>query len=692
LSYVLENTSNNQFARLGEEAYRFIGMLDGTRSISDVWDVCNEQFGDDALTQPEVLQLLGQLYAMNLLYVDLAPDSEVLFDRYKKRVRRQITSYLTNVLFVRVPLWDPDHFLNRWVGLFGKPFGWAGLVIWLVLASTGGYFAISNIGGLVDSASNVLDPNNLIVLYLTFAVIKVMHEFGHAFSCKHFGRLNGTGGEVHKMGIMFLVFFPLPYVDASSAWAFKSKWHRAIVGMAGVLVDLAVASVAAIVWANTSAGTVHAIAYNAIFVASISTILFNGNFLLRFDAYYVLTDLIETPNLSQRSRDYLYYLVRKYAFGISRAWSPAQTSGERYWFIFYGFASTGFRVYISVRILLYLNDALPDALSIVVPVLIFSALVGWLFMPLGKLVRYLAVSPELGRDRFRAVGVAVLFIFLLFGVLGFLRVPDYSRIEGIVEPVRFTVLHAETGGFVTAALPSNTVVSAEAAPLIESDNYRMGAEQRRLEAERDAVQIRYRLAMTADLVAAQIHDEELIVIDNRLEQLEERIDGLILKSPIDGMWVSPDIDSRVGSYLNQGEPIGLVADMSEMIIRATAVQNVAANLIEQARPDVELRRRGRPELTLDGTIVNIFPAGHQELPSESLGYAAGGAVPVDIRDPSGKKTTENFFEIRIKPDFGDVEPWRVGQRVHVRVRLNDSPLASQLWHYARQLFQRRFRI
>jgi len=118
------------------------------------------------------------------------------------------------------------------------------------------------------------------------------------------------------MGVMFLVFFPLPYVDASTAWAFRSKWHRAITGMAGVMAELAVASVAAIIWAQTSTGTLHIIAYNVIFVASVSTVLFNGNPLLRFDAYYVLSDLIEIPNLAQRSKNYLYYLVKRYNWGV----------------------------------------------------------------------------------------------------------------------------------------------------------------------------------------------------------------------------------------------------------------------------------------------------------------------------------------------------------------------------------------
>jgi putative peptide zinc metalloprotease protein len=282
-----------------------------------------------------------------------------------------------NLLFLRIPLLDPNRFLDRWVGIFGRVFSWFGLVLWLALVATGLYFVIGNSQELISQSEDVLDPSNLIFLYLSFTVIKIIHEFSHAFACKRFGRLNGTGGEVHKMGVMFLVLFPLPYVDASSAWAFRRKWHRAIVGMAGVLAELAAASIAAVIWSHTSTGTPHIIAYNVIFVASVSTVLFNGNPLLRFDAYYVLTDIIEIPNLAQRCRQYLSYLVRRYAWGLKRIWNPAYTWGERFWFVFYGTLSTVYRIYIAIRILLFLNNRLPEALFILVPIMALSGIGSW---------------------------------------------------------------------------------------------------------------------------------------------------------------------------------------------------------------------------------------------------------------------------------------------------------------------------
>src|SRR6185312_2260302 len=94
------------------------------------------------------------------------------------------------------------------------------------------------------------------------------------------------GGECHEMGIMFLVFIPTPYVDASTAWAFPNRWHRIFVGAAGMIVELFVASLCAFVWMHTNAAVpiwgipVHQLAYNAMLIASVSTVIFNANPLL----------------------------------------------------------------------------------------------------------------------------------------------------------------------------------------------------------------------------------------------------------------------------------------------------------------------------------------------------------------------------------------------------------------------------
>jgi putative peptide zinc metalloprotease protein len=692
LWYVLENPANSEYARIAENAYRFIASLDGRRTVAQVWQLCNEHLGDGAPTQGEAIQLLGQLHAMNLLYVDLPPDAEGLFNRYRQRVQREVLGYLTNLLFIRIPLIDPDAFLDRWLGVLGSVFSWTGFCLWTVLLGMGLYFVIVNYSELLAQSADVLAPSNLFLLYVSLAIVKVCHEFSHAFACKRFGRLNRSAGEVHNMGVMFLVLFPLPYVDASSAWAFAGKWHRAIVGMAGVMAELAIASVAAIVWAHTSTGTVHIIAYNIIFVASVSTLLFNGNPLLRFDAYYVLSDLTEIPNLAQRSKNYLYYLVKQYIWGLRKTESPAYGLGEILWFLLYGTASSLYRIYISVRILLFLNRRLPEELFILVPLLAIAAIIGWLLIPLARFIRYLAIGPELARNRRRAVASTVGGLCAAVVLTGLVPAPDHYRIEGIVEPNELALIYAESDGFVTDFLPSESTASPDGPPLVQAVNPELEAQKASLLAERRGLEARYRLAETQETSAAQIIAEQTDALDETLARVQSQLDMLNLKPPFKGIWVAPQIEYTRGTYLKRGERIGFVGSLDDLILRVTAGQDVAAMIFEQASKTVEIRVKGRPDRTLTGRIEKILPAGNEELPSEALGYAAGGDMPTRSRAPQDRTAAERFFEIRIKPAASDASNLVTGQRVVSRLTMTSKPLLVQWYQSARRLFQRRFHI
>jgi putative peptide zinc metalloprotease protein len=731
--HVIQDPSSNQFFRLNEAAYRFVALLDGRRNVAGVWRICQDQLGDSAPTQGEAIQLLGQLYTSNLLHAELPPDAEGLFKRHQKRVHREVQGYLMNLMFIRVPLLDPDNFLNAWVSAVNWLFTWFGFALWLGLIGTGLYFAIDKWQDLYNRADSVLDADNLPFLYLSFVLIKVVHEFGHAFMCKVFGRRTGTGGEVHVMGVMFLVFTPMPYVDASSAWAFRSRGQRMLVGAGGMIVELAVAAVAAIVWYYTGEGAVHTIAYNVMFIASVSTLLFNANPLLRYDGYYILSDILEIPNLAQRSKQYLYYLVRKYAWSVKQARNPAHSRGEKGWFVFYGIASTIYRVLICVSILLFVADKL----FMFGLVLAVAAAVAWVVVPIGKFVHYLLTNGELMRVRGRAIVSTLATLAAIVVGVGFVPAPDNFRLEGYVDPVRQEIVHAAADGFVTGVMESNRRAAPGGEPLLRTRSPELAAQLEELLAQQRELKARRWQAMTKDQAQAQIIAEQIAALDERKARITQQLDSLTVRASFGAEWISPDIDRARGSYLRRGDAVGMLASSKQVggeaasrdmqvVIRAMVSQDVVDMLLAGATdadsgrdravpPETQpsgrwrkltIRIKGLPDVEMTGRIIRVIEAGQDRLANPALGYAAGGSIRTDPKDPKGMKTSERFFEVEIEPQpvqdpatdrrpagvwHGRV-PLLIRQRVIVRVEMPPRPLIQQWYRSILQLVQRRFQI
>ena len=683
--HVVRDPSNNQFFRLSEDAYHFVGLLDSRRTVGEAWDLCNDQLGDRAPTQGEVIQILGQLYSVNLLRGDLPPDVQSVFDRFKKRRAREVGGYLTNFLFVRIPLFDPDRILDLFVGVFGWVFSPVGFALWLGLLGAAGYHLVGHWNELISGVDSVLDPSNLISLSISFWIIKAIHEFGHGFANKKFGRISGDGGEMHVMGIMLLVFMPVPYVDASSSWAFRSKWHRALVGAAGIYVELAVASIAAVVWANTTGGTtLHAMMYNIMFIASVSTILFNGNPLLRFDGYYILSDVLEIPNLYQRSRDRLYYLVKKYAYGVRNPRNPAYARGEQIWFVVYAIAAFIYRIFISIRIILFIAGKF-FYLGVAMGIL---AIIMWLLVPLGKWLKFLSTSPELSRTRPRAVGASVMTTVVIIAMLGALPVPDRGRAEGVVAPRRLAQIHLKVDGFVEQIQSSGVSVEPEGLPVVIARNRDLELQRDQLVAEAKLTRVQMRGAGGSNEPArAAVLWERLDSINEKLAYITDQIESLRVKAPFEGVWISPDADRLSGVFLRPADEIGMVAGTSDLVLEIVADQWIGPRINSETDlgDKVDIRVKGNPDLKLTGRISDKDPAGAKTLPSAALGYLAGGTHEVSMDDPEGRTATKPVFRVMVDPDSGSasIQP---GQRVVALFQFGSKPLAFQWWRVGRQLF------
>jgi putative peptide zinc metalloprotease protein len=705
--YVVRDPAGNQYHRLSDAAYAFVGLLDGHRSVGEAWELVGGQLADDAPTQPEVIQILSQLYSANLIETNIAPDATVLFRRHKKQVAQKTKGRLMNILFPRIPLWDPDWFLKMWMPVMRHVISPIGGLVWLAAVIGAVVFLMPHLPQLWDQGAATVnfkaDPVNALWLGLAFVVLKFIHEMGHGFMCRRFG------GECHELGVMFLVLFPAPYVDASSAWSFPNKWHRILVGAGGMIFELFVAAIAAVVWLwtkdTTEASWFNTMAYNVLLISSVSTVVFNANPLLRYDGYYILSDLLEMPNLQYRSREYSLYLIKRYLFRVK--WSQPIPHGFRTkaWLLFYNYTSAPYRIMVGITIMIFVLYQLPPELKILGMILFVGSLATFLIVPLFKIVKYLSLDPEMHRHRLIGWSytlAAAAIIFLVIGVFKF-HVPFFDvRGQAILladqrEPV-FPGGYGR-GMVVDVKVKDGDLVKKDDVLFVLS-NPELVMKRDQALAKIDRLTVQMKASEQDDPAQALSLKEQIEGTKRELATLNTYVEQLTVRAKNDGTVIAPQLSSLVGRWISgsgeqDGKPYAEIVD-TRKLIAYTLISNADYQLVNEVRrrrdqgkpgftPQIRLASDPTTQVDQDrvGDVV-LGDAATTEVRTPLLTQMAGGKFQVDPSDQSGKKLLVPEFEVRIPIDNakGDFLP---GQRAEVRVRFDED--RTILWHVMRLVRQ-----
>ncbi|UCB54524.1 MAG: PqqD family peptide modification chaperone [Thiotrichales bacterium] len=673
--YILRDESSGRHHRFNETAYCFIRLINGNRTVNEIWELMQDKLGDDAPTQQEVINLLGQLHHADHLLADLAPDVEELIDRRTNERRKLFISRIGNPLAIRIPLLDPDRWLKRWIPLarplFTKTAAALGLFIMLLalLEMTRHWSMLSK-----HAVEHALSPYNLMIIWFVYPIVKGIHELGHAFAVKKWG------GEVHEMGIMLLVLMPVPYVDASASTSFRSKRQRITVSAAGIVVELLLASIALLLWLNVQEGLVSDVLFNVMLICGVSTLLFNGNPLLRFDGYYVFADAIEIPGLGKRANSYYTYLVQRYLFDVKTIKSPVTADGEVFWFITYGAAAFVYRIFILVMITLYIAGQY----FFVGVALALWAIFMQLVLPVLKAIAYLLKNPVLSHRRERALSVSVGAIAFLVAMLFLVPMPLNTMAQGVVWMPEASYVRAGSTGFIQRILVEDGTFVKKGDALIETYDPLMEAQLELHRAKKKELLLRYDALVQQDIVESEITQEEIRVLDGKIQRLQEQITEMTITSPVDGEFIIAESKDLDGHFLKQGDPIAYVIDFDDVSVRVVVPQN-AIGLVRKRTRDVEIRLEGMVRQRIHSTVEREIPAATYRLPSKALAQEGGGPIQTDPFDKDGVKTKDQYFqfEVSLPESIGSAH---IGQRVYVRFSHGYEPMAWQWYRSFEELF------
>ena len=319
--WVVKDPVALQYARLNEEEYAILQMLDGESSLDEIAERFEREFPPQTITTEELQQFIGMLHNSGLVIASAPGQGAQLKRRRDERKRKELVGKLSNVLMIRFKGIDPERLLNFLYGL--PPVRWffstPALVLCLLLCAAAGTLIAVEFDvfrSKLPSFQAFFAAENWLLLAAVLGCTKVLHEFGHGLSCKHFG------GECHEMGVMILVLTPCLYCNVSDSWMLPNRWHRAAIGAAGMYVEVVLASICTFIWWFTEPGPLNYVCLNIMFVSSVSTILFNANPLLRYDGYYILSDLMEVPNLRQKASKLLNRKLGQYCLGLEEPEDP----------------------------------------------------------------------------------------------------------------------------------------------------------------------------------------------------------------------------------------------------------------------------------------------------------------------------------------------------------------------------------
>ena len=404
--YVIKDPLALKYFRFKIEEYFLLQQFDGKQNLQDVKKAFERKYRPQTISIEDLTRFVAQLHEAGIILIDSPEQAKVLIRRRRKNRWRKVWAFLANILFIKIPIIDPERLLT-WMYPYFR---------WIFTS----YFVTASVGLMLAALTLVISQWALFYsklpefqsffnwwtifsFWISLAIVKIIHEFGHGLTAKHFG------GEVHEMGMLFLVLTPALYCDVTDSWLLPNKWHRIWISAAGIYVELFLASIATFVWFYSEPGLLNSLSMATMFICSINTVLFNANPLLRYDGYYVMADWLEIPNLRIKSTQFFAYLIQEKVLGLEIPVQSYLPRSRRFLFVTYAIASYVYRWVVTFSIIYFLSQVLkPYKLQSISYMLATGALVPLLGMPVYQIVKFLRTPGRLRKvKKARTAGFAV---------------------------------------------------------------------------------------------------------------------------------------------------------------------------------------------------------------------------------------------------------------------------------------------
>ena len=706
LYWVVKDPVALQYFRFQEEEYAILNMLDGRTSLDDLKARFEKQFPPQKITVEELGQFVGMLHRSSLIIANVPGQGKQLKERRDKRKRKEMLGLLTNILAIRFKGIDPDKLLN-WLQpkvswFFSKPAAII-TILYFLAALTLVLVQFDVFRAKLPTFEQFFTKENWIFLGATLALTKVLHEFGHGLSCKHFG------GECHEMGVMLLVLTPCLYCNVSDSWMLPNKWHRAFIGAAGMYVELVIASTCTFVWWFTEPGLLNNLCLSTMFVCSVSTVMFNANPLLRYDGYYILSDITEIPNLRQKASAILARKLNKWCLGLKEPEDPFLPQRNQAFFALYSVAAAIYRWVVLFSILWFLYNVFePYGLKVISQMITIVSVAGLVIQPLWKVGKFFYIPGRLQQVKKKnlritlavlaAVGAFVFFVPLPYRIVCTLEVkPQNAQSVYVAVPGELTQISVKPGDKVAANQQLGKLNSIELLLQIEDLKGKLAAYQAKV-ISLERLRFTDRVA-GQDLAQTQ---KTLQMYEEQIKEKERDLDRLVLRAPIGGTVIPPPAipprperdgelatfsgiplrEANLGAHLPESTLFCQIGDPQKMEALLVVDQDEIEFMAEGQ--DVDIKLDELPGTTYHTSIEEIAKADLKVAPRQ-LSNKGGGEVATRTDESGTDRPINTSYQVRADLDNADGLLF-VGLRGHAKVHAR----WQTLWTRGVRLFMRTF--
>lgn len=679
--YVLHNQATGRYHRVNAQAFELVGRLDGRQTVDEIWQALLEQQGDQAPTQNDVIRILGQLTDAGLVQAEVTPDVRQMMDMGEARLRKERQARL-NPLSFRLGLFNPSALLERVYPQVRWLFSTRVLMVWLAMMVSGLIAAWFNWPALREYAhTHFMTPRFLGMVWVMYPLMKALHELGHALMLRRFGC------EVPEVGVNFFLFVPMPYVDASASNKLTSRSQRAVVAGAGIMVEAFLACIGLVCWLLVEDGVFRELLFTLMTLGGLSTLLFNGNPLMKFDGYFVACDALDLPNLAQRSAKANERMWQRVVAKVLRM--PDDLPGvvetdpiERWLLRLYSPVSWLYRLSISAVMVSWASDKSSW---------IGLAILGWMIwslvlQPCRNWAESVLSAPGFESVRTRALwggGAALSGVLLLLAVV---PVPASIVADGVVWLPPDAQIRATTDAEVEAVLVRSGQRVQAGQALIRLRDPALLTERTVVLAQIEGGRAELNAAFGVEPLKVSNAQQALQRDNARLAQIDEDLSRQVLRAVRGGEFVLSREEDLNQRQVSRGQLLAYVmADVPtvvRMLVSQRDIDDVRSRL---KRASVVLAER--PGLPMPASPSGHTPAAVDKLPSAALSNKQGGPIAADAQDPDGMKPSEPMFALDVV--LQERVP-RAGGLARVKLELEPRPLLKTVLYRLRQLFLKHF--